>query len=227
MEVAEQQRLQQIMAGMAGNDGRMVSALVDEFGGRLKSTVRSIVFGFGRRDVLCGEREVHDLVLTAALAIQARANGWDPEGAPPWIWAEKAVRSAIAAHIGHATVDLDPDLLAAGPPAQPELPFDGTAGLEGDAEAVLTRLAAIDDRASLWWHAVAQVTNDRNRTVYFEYEIQRALGDRSPSHTVAAQQGLTPDNVRQIASRVRRRLNALIAGDDRYAELRQLDWFAA
>jgi hypothetical protein len=227
MEAAEQQRLQEIMTGMAAGEGRMVSALVDEFGARLKRVVVSIVFGFGRRDVLCGEREVHDLVLTAALALQARADGWDPEGAPPWIWAEKAVRSAIAAHIGHATVDLDPELLVAGLTEQPELPFDGSAGLEGDAEAVLTRLAFIDDRASLWWSAVAQVTTDRNRTVYFEYEIQRALGDRSPSHTVATQQGLTPDNVRQIASRVRRRLADLIARDERYAELRRLEWFAA
>jgi hypothetical protein len=119
MEAAEQQRLQEIMTGMAAGEGRMVSALVDEFGARLKRVVVSIVFGFGRRDVLCGEREVHDLVLTAALALQARADGWDPEGAPPWIWAEKAVRSAIAAHIGHATVDLDPELLVAGLTEQP------------------------------------------------------------------------------------------------------------
>jgi DNA-directed RNA polymerase specialized sigma24 family protein len=222
MDRAEQRRLQEIMGGLAAGDGAMVTTLAEEFDAPLRRVVTSIVFGFGRREVLVGEHGADDLVLTAALAIFDRARGWDPQGAPPWFWAERAIRSAVAAHVGHATVPFDPELVD-----RPELPFPDRAGLDGDARSVLDRLARVDDRALLWWNAVSAVATDRNRRVYFEYEIQKALGDRSPSPTVATEMGMSPDNVRQTASRVRRRLLRLIASDDRYASLRGLEWFAA
>jgi hypothetical protein len=89
------------------------------------------------------------------------------------------------------------------------------------------RLAELEPRAALWWDAVGTLTSDRNRRVYFEFELQKALGDRSPASTVGRLFGLKPDNVRQIARRVRTRLIDRIRSDARLAPLRDLRWFAA
>ena len=75
--------------------------------------------------------------------------------------------------------------------------------------------------------AIEVVANERDRRVHLEYRIQKRSGDASPAHTVAAEFGLTPENVRQIDSRVRRRLRALIDTDARFAVLAGLGWLAA
>ncbi len=218
-------RLQELMAGMAGGDTAMLVALVEEFGTPLRNLVRRTVFSFGRRDLLADPADVTDLVTTAALELFDRAAAWDPDGAPPWVWAERAIRAALAAHVGHAVVELDVDQLDALDQQGVQLPL--SKALDGDARRVVRRLAQIEPRAELWWNAVGTVTTDRNRRVYFEFELQKALGDRSPAQTVAALMGLKPDNVRQIAHRVRRRLAERIKTDARLAPLRDLRWFAA
>lgn len=230
MDGVERARLQEVMAGMATGDLAMLVALVDEFGPALRSLVRRVVFSFGRRDLLADPADVTDLVTTAALTLFDRAAGWDPQGAPPWIWAERAIRADLAAHIGHAPADVSIEqleqLTALGGDDGP-VQLTLSSGLEGDAWGVVHRLARVEPRALLWWHAVGRVTSDRNRRVYFEYELQKGLGDRSPAHTVGQLFGLRAANVRQIARRVRLRLAERIRTDAQLAPLRDLRWFAA
>jgi hypothetical protein len=222
MEAAQRDRLREVMSGMAQGDAAMLVALVVEFGPPLRNLVRRTVFSFGRRDLLTDDADVTDLVTTAALEIFDRAGGWDPDGAPPWLWAERAIRAALAQRAGHALADIEPDRLDDTPVQQTLSP-----ALDGDARRVLVRIAELEPRAAMWWNAVGTLTTDRNRNVYFEYEVQKALGDRSPAHTVAALFGLTPANVRQIARRVRIRLTERIRTDAELAPLRSLRWFAA
>jgi hypothetical protein len=222
MDAVERARLREVMAGMAEGDMAMLVALVEEFGTPLRGVVRRTLFSFGRRDLLADPADVTDLVTTAALEVFDRAAAWQPDGAPPWVWAERAIRASLAAHVGHALADVSLEQLA-DQPVQLAL----SPGLDGDARRVLRRLAQVEPRAGLWWHAVGAITSDRNRRVYFEYELQKALGDRSPARTVGGMLGLRPANVRQIARRVRVRLADRIEHDARLAPLRDLRWFAA
>jgi hypothetical protein len=224
MDSVERDRLSEVMGGMAAGDMAMLVAFVTEFGTPLRSLVRRTVFAFGRRDVLDDPGEVTSLVTTAALEIFDRADGWDDSGAPPWVWAERAIRSAVARQVGHAIADVTIEewsQVREGPVQQT------LRGLDGDARQVLTRLSVYEPRAQLWWDAVGGLTNDRNRNVYFEFVVQQALGDRAPAQTVAPLFDLRPDNVRQIVRRVRLRLAERIRTDARLEPLRDLRWFAA
>jgi hypothetical protein len=224
MDSVERDRLREVMAGMAAGDMAMLVAFVSEFGTQLRGAVRSIVFSFGRRDVLDDPGELTSLVTTVALEIFDRADAWDHAGAVPWVWAERAIRSSLARQVGHALADVAiEDLcdLSQGPVQQ------SLQGLDGDARRVLKRLSATEPRARLWWDAVGALTNDRNRNVYFEFELQQTLGDRSPAKTVGTLFDLQPDNVRQIVRRVRTQLKKRIRTDARLAPLRDLRWFAA
>ncbi len=224
MDSVDRDRLREVMVGMAAGDMAMLVAFVTEFGTPLRGLVRRTVFAFGRRDVLDDPGEVTSLVTTAALEIFDRADAWDDTGAPPWVWAERAIRSAIARQVGHALVDVSVEDLC----QLREGPVQQTLrGLDGDARRVLKRLSVAEPRAELWWDAVGALTSDRNRNVYFEFELQQALGDRSPAKTVSALFDLQPDNVRQIVRRVRRRLAERIRTDARLEPLRDLRWFAA
>jgi hypothetical protein len=224
MDSVDRDRLREVMAGMAAGDMAMLVAFVTEFGTPLRSLVRRTVFAFGRRDVLDDTGEVTSLVTTVALEIFDRAGAWDESGAPPWVWAERAIRAAIARQVGHALADVTIEELC----EQREGPVQQTLhGLDGDAGRVLQRLSASEPRAQLWWDAVGALTNDRNRNVYFEFVLQQELGDRSPAKTVGPLFELQPDNVRQIVRRVRRRLAERIRNDARLEPLRDLRWFAA
>jgi hypothetical protein len=222
MDSIDRDRLREVMAAMADGDAAMLVAFVGEFGPPVRNLVRRTIFSFGRRDLLTDEADVTDLVTTATLEIFDRAAAWDPDGAPPWVWAERAIRAALAERAGHALADVSPDELHEQP-----VQLTLSRALDGDARRVLVRIAELEPRATMWWNAVGTVTNDRNRNIYFEYELQKALGDRSPANTVAEMFGLTPANVRQIARRVRVRLTERIRNDAELAPLRDLRWFAA
>jgi hypothetical protein len=224
MDSVDRDRLREVMAGMAAGDMAMLVAFVTEFGTPLRSLVRRTVFAFGRRDVLDDAGEVTSLVTTAALEIFDRAAGWDEDGAPPWVWAERAIRAAIARQVGHALAEVTIEELS----EVREGPVQQTLhGLDGDARQVLRRLSVAEPRAQLWWDAVGSLTTDRNRNVYFEFVVQQELGDRAPAQTVAPLFDLRPDNVRQIVRRVRTRLTERIRTDVQLEPLRELRWFAA
>lgn len=224
MDSVDRDRLREVMAGMAAGDMAMLVSFVTEFGTPLRSLVRRTVFAFGRRDVLDDAGEVTSLITTAALEIFDRAAVWDESGAPPWVWAERAIRAAIARQVGHALADVTIEQLS----ELREGPVQQTLrGLDGDAHQVLRRLSVSEPRAQLWWDAVGNLTSDRNRNVYFEFVVQQELGDRAPAQTVAPMFDLQPDNVRQIVRRVRTRLAEQIRTDVQLEPLRDLRWFAA
>ena len=60
--------------------------------------------------------------------------------------------------------------------------------------------------------------------MHLQYRFQKALGDPSPAHTVGAELGLRPDNVRQIDHRVRNRIIDLADSDERFTPLLALPW---
>ena len=204
---------------MAARDPHAVFAFVDELGDRLRSGVRAQLRSYGRADLLRDPDELEHLVLTAAFEIHDRAASWQPDGAMPWVWAAAAIRAAIAREIGHACVDVDPDRLveAAGVDAVVDLA----------AEVDLDALAGREPRFDLFRRAVKLSTTRRDQAVVEQYLVQQALGDPSPSHTVAAEFELTPACVRQVVARARRRVRALKAADERYRGLAADGWLAA
>lgn len=57
-----------------------------------------------------------------------------------------------------------------------------------------------------------------------ECRVQKALGDPSPSHTVAELVGLEAANIRQIDTRMRKKVERLIGDDERFESLKELAW---
>ena len=214
-------RLVALMAAMAAHDIDALFAFVDEFGGRLLANLRAQLRSYGRADLLRDQDELGHLLHTAALVIYDRAAAWRPDGAPPWVWAAPAIRSAVAREIGHACADVDPDRLAevAG--------LDGRSWTRTHLDVDLDALAGREPRFDLFRRAVEASTTRRDQEVVEQYLLQQALGDPSPSHTVAADLDLSPACVRQVVARARRRVRALSAGDERYRDLRDEGWLAA
>ena len=221
------------MAQMAARDPAALFAFVAAFGSRLAGVVRRQLFAFGRRDVAARSDDVDFLVQSAALVLYDRAASWSPDGALPWVWAERAIRAEVVAYLGHPSVELDDergvtdDGGAARRAARAEHPAGRGSVAAGPGPGDFDELAHRDPTVGLLHEAIAEVANERDRRVHVEYRIQKRSGDASPAQTVGTEFGLSPENVRQIDTRVRRRLRALIDADDRYVALRTLRWLAA
>lgn len=237
MEATGRARVEELMADMAAGDSDAVWQLVDEFGSVLRASVLRLVTEWGRRDVAVDESEIQGLVCDVALMLFERASAWDPEGgALPWTWAERAIRSLVAAHLGHQRVGGDPGRVFE---AQLEVVTsscsigvgtgDSSATGGGDRSSLeeLRDLADAREAIALLLSGIEQVASERDQAVHTEYRLQRRLGDPNPADTVAALLDLNPANVRQIDSRVRRRMRDLTESDERYASLRDLAWLAA
>ena len=222
----ERARVAHLMALMAARVGTALCALVDEFGPRLEASVRRHLRDFGRRDVLADRSQLDDLVLAAALVLFDRAAAWDPHGgAAPWTWADRAIRAEVVRSIGHPAGELDPHRFET---PEPPAPCGRTGGLDGAyGTGELDALAALDERVALLRDAIATVGTPRDQAVHIQYRLQKRLGDASPAHTVAAEFGLAPDNVRQIDHRMRRNIRRLAERDDRYVPLLGIPWLAA
>ena len=222
MDDADQARLDELMGWMAAGDGAATFAFIDEFGGELARVVRSILRTYGRTDLLRSPEEVDFLVQSAALVIFDRASAWKPGGAPPWVWARLAIRAAVVRDIGHATVDLDDERGVEATREQEEGPAPAAVDVD------LDDLAARHEGFRRFRHAVACVANERDRHVVEQFLVQQSSHDPSPSHTVAAETGLSSDNVRQIVSRTRRRARArLEVSGDTAGMLGPDCWFGA
>jgi hypothetical protein len=101
----------------------------------------------------------------------------------------------------------------------------GDPDTNGDLD--LERLAARNPQVRLLLDAPSVVASERDHSVVRQFLIQKAFGDPSLSHTVAAECGLSPADVRQIVSRQRRKIQAMQAQDDRYRALGRSGWLAA
>lgn len=213
--------LERCMTGMATGDPAHFFAFVEEFGPKVRWVVLDIVRSMGRHDLVGDADELDGLTLDACEVIFDRASGWRPGGAAPWNWAHKAIRSRVAATIGHRTVELAGD--------------EDPGGEAGSHHGVVADLTADDLDALIARHprvglldlAIRAVGSDRNQEIYWEYRIQQGLGDPSPAVTVAAQFGVRPDNVRQICRRHGRKVWDLVHTDERFTALRDHGWFAA
>jgi hypothetical protein len=222
------------MAALAAGEHHRVVELVDDFGGQLRAAVHRHLRSFGRHDLVGRSDDVDYLVWTAALVVLDRAASWDPAGAMPWTWADKAIRSAIGQDIGHATLpfdDVDPygDAPNAPPPPPPPPHAAGgdlpVAAGSDDGLAELRALGRYDDRFLLLVEALGIVGRARDRAAHVQYGVQKHLGDPSPALTVGREMGLRPDHVRQIDRRMRVRLQRLAQDDPRYGPLIGLGWF--
>ena len=204
------------MAGLA-DDLAAAVPFVATYGDHLAHVVRRHLFDLGRPDLARDADEVAGLVWDAVLVLHDNAGSWDPAGALPWTWAWRPLRSCVAAAIGHARADVEPDALALEAPAM-------GAAAEPDLEA----LALVHRELQLLFEALGEVpATEVQRQVHLEYRIQKAYGDPSPARTVAAQFGLTEANVRQIDRRVRVKLTTLVASDARFTPLRVIPWLDA
>ena len=226
-----------LMERIVAGDPAAIFELLELHRPALEAMVRAILGSFGRRDLLGQPDEVDGLVLMSALVIADRAGGWRPGGAPPWVWCGRAIRSEVARAIGHRTtvhpVELvDPherdadgppgpvdDLLA---PVVDHATLDGASGL-----AALTALAGRQPDVALLLEATHRVGSVRDVEVHIDYRLQKCSGDPSPAHTVAALHDLTAVNVRQIDRRMRVRLAALSAAEERIARIARLPWVDA
>jgi hypothetical protein len=246
MDAGEREALAELMARMAAGDTLALFTFLDVHRSRLTAAVRRLLAPFGRTDVLRDPAQLDALVQSAALVIFDNAAAWDPTGAMPWTWAERAIRAEIVAWIGHPSIELtdaeeqDRGCAVAGDGRRPTerstvWSLDGGAGAGVDLVVPqpddglddLTRLAGRERTVALLLHAIVLVASERDVAVHIQYRVQKGLGDRSPAHTVAAEFGLQPDNVRQIDHRVRRKVRALIERNATFEPLRDLHWLAA
>jgi DNA-directed RNA polymerase specialized sigma24 family protein len=210
-------RLAELMGRMARGDAAAVFALIDEHGDDLAAVVRRHLRSWGRHDLVRRDDEVDHMVQTAAQVLLDRAASWRPGGAPPWVWADLAIRHALARDLGHPTVGLDPERHE--PPAV-QVPRAGGRDLD------LGSLARRHPGFRRFRATLAAVTSPRDRAVVEGYLVQQALGDPSPALTVATHTGLSPVNVRQIVCRARRRVRERL-GTDEPGLLGNAGWLAA
>lgn len=196
-------RLAELMGKIAAQNGAAPDStalvqLVAEFGDHLARSVGGIAKSLGRGDLLRSAADRDYLVWSAAIVLFDRAKNWDPAGSLPWVWAYRSIRAEVVAWIGHPSVAFDPRIHV-----RESCDTDGSG-----ADIDLRALACQHEEVAQWFSAVGEVASERDRLVHLEYQTQKHLGDRSPAHTVSNMFGLSPANVRQIDTRVRRRLAA-------------------
>lgn len=213
MSEIDHHELAELMARMA-DDPAAVLTFLDAHGPRLAAIVRTHLRSFGRHDLARDDDEVQGTVVDVAFFLQERAAAWQPGSALPWNWARRGIRTVVAAAAGHATADVDVDLLHVVPAPAP---------VHHDVD--LDSLAEHNELLALLRDALGVIVcSDRDRDVHVEYRVQWSLGDPSPAHTTAAAFGLAPDNVRQIDHRVRRKVRLLAGTDARFAPLADMPW---
>lgn len=220
MEATTAARLAEIMGALAAGDRAACFALLEEFGGHIRATVRRHLDEFGVR---VDAETLSELTISAVLEIETCAGAWRPDGgALPWTWAGRRLRRMVSDHIGqhHDSLDADelPELVA----TAPSVTFDDIAELD-----VLKALAADRPEARLLLDALERVTTLRDRAILLAYEAYRADGDPSPANTVAGQFAVSPANARQIVKRAKDRMRVLASGEAEFAGLRDIALLAS
>ena len=214
MEVKRRMLLEEVMRRLIEGDLAMVWALSTEFGEEVARVIRRHLRSMGRSEVITEPGRVEGLVIDVALWFKDHGSGYDPSASLPWVWADKPIRSLVAADVGHRTVEFEPAIGEALP-----------ATVDGSV-AELRELAERDRSVALLIEAAEEVGSERDATVHLEYRVQKALGDPSPSHTVADMVGLRAANIRQIDTRMRKKVAELVELDDRFRPLKELAWLS-
>ncbi len=212
MEVNRRKLLEEVMRRLIGGELEMVWALSTRFGEDVARVIRRHLRSMGRLDVLTDAGRVEGMVIDVALWFFDHGAGYDPAASLPWVWADKPIRSLVAAEVGHRAVELEPAL-----EGQVSTPSTSVV-------AELGALANSEPSVALLIEAAQEVGSERDAQVHLEYRVQKALGDPSPSHTVADMVGLHAANVRQIDNRMRKKVAGLISADDRFGPLKELTW---
>ena len=178
--------------------------------------VKRHLHSMGRGEVAAEAGRVEGLVMDVALWFLDHGSAYDPAGSLPWVWADKPIRQLVSAEVGHRSVDIDA--------AEFEPVVDEGAPTLEPAVVELRTLAESEPRVALLIEAVETVGSERDAKVHLEYRVQWALGDPSPSHTVAGMAGLEAANVRQIDTRMRKKVVRLADTDERFGPLKELSW---
>jgi len=202
------------MARLATGDGRAAFALAMEFSGPIGAAVRAHLADLGVHDI--DRDELDSLVIDVCIMLTDIAGAWRADGgAAPWQWAYHRVRQVVSGFVGQHADTLDEGLLDR--PAPPD-----ASGTEPDLIALLDGLCADWPLVALVREGLEAVAGARDRAILLEVEVQAAMGDPSPSVTIAAERGMRPAAVRQVVCRTRRRLQDLAEGDEHFAPLAKL-----
>ena len=212
--------LERLMAAMADGDLAALWEFHETFEAKLRVIVLANVRSMHRPDVATDRDRIDALTADAAMIVFDRAGGWKPVGAAPWNWAARAIRSMIAADIGHRSFELGNDDS-----------LDGEAGAApagvGDTDLTIEALASSQPSLAVLEEAYRSVSSERDQRVAWLFRVQKVNGDTSPAHTVADEFGISAANARQIHKRHFARVHAAVWNEDRFVPLRGLPWFAA
>ena len=211
--------LETLMASMAVGDLAALWTFHETFESKLRAVVLADVRSMHRDDVARDADRIASLTADAATVIFERASGWKPGGAMPWNWAGRAIRSMIAAEIGHRLVELGDDESADGQV--------GGAAVASDADLTIARFASLAAELEPFGEAWCAVGSHRDQEAAWLFRVQKETGDPSPAHTVANEFGISPANARKIHQRHFERVNEVIWNDERFEPLRRWEWFAA
>jgi len=214
-----------LMARIVAGDDAAIFTLQATNGHRVRFQVRRLLEQMGLGYLANDRDEVDGLVTDAFDVIRQRARGWSPDGgALPWNWAYLAIRDMVYRSVGHRTTELLDELFE-----RPDAMWGGWHETEvhRDESTVeaFERLAESDEVVRLFLSTLRRLVSERNYVVVLEYLLQQGSGDRSPSKTVAHRVGLKPDNVRQVASRTRKRILGEIDADSDLEPLLDMRWF--
>lgn len=204
------------MTAMAEGDRAAIFMLHGEFGSHMASFMRRQIRRLGIEQVSADD--IDGLVIDACLELFALAPAWNPGGgALPWNWAGRRLAALASKFVGQHADELDCSRVDRRVDEQVR-PFDS------DAEEldVLAGLASCHDDCALVLEALERVAIPRDQGIVLYLGVQTSSGDPSPALTVAQHYGVSPDVVRQVKSRVRKRLRQLAETEARYAAVADL-----
>ena len=115
----------------------------ETFEAKLRAVVLANVRSMHRPDIVRDAERIDSLTADAAMVIFDRAAGWKPGGAKPWNWAARAIRSMIAAEIGHRQVELGNDDTLRGEAGSAPVMSDAAPAAEQKKEAVRAQSCAL------------------------------------------------------------------------------------
>lgn len=205
------------MSEMATGDASAAFALYEEFGPIIRRVLRGHLAELGLHSP--APDDLDGLTLDAVMALYAAASSWKPDGgAMPWTWAERRMRTIARSHIGQWADELSDDHDG---PADPV-----TTHHDDDDMDRLIRAAADDEMIRLLLEALSLACSERDAQILVALKAQAAAGDPSPANTIAAERGMKPPAVRQVAKRARDRVLRLAEQDARFKPLVDLPLLA-